>query len=427
MEHLRSDDYIMFSAAVQTAQELPGVEVTQALIAELNQLPPDNQILVIQTLGKRADPQALGSLFALAMNSKTKSVRIAAIRALPDIGDPSSAGVLERLLADADSEISKEAQEALAALPGQKADEVVMRMLNSNQADERLTALELIGRRRIAASIPELLKAARDVDPKVRPDAIKVLGELGGPAELPALLVLLMDLKTSQDLDAARQALSSVCAKADDPESCTKKLSSALTKAGPAQKSILFRVLGAIGGFDALQAVCTWVGDSDAQVHTAAIRALSAWKNADAAPILLRLAEKVSNPNDKTLCLRGYLGLAARPDLPVNQRLSMCRQVAGLIQRNAEKKLLLSALGSISSPDALALIMPYLDDPATREEASMASVAIAEKLLRGRNVSKLAPKLIEPLEKVVQVTANADLARRAKALLRRAQGRGGRR
>jgi HEAT repeat protein len=104
MEHLRSDDYIMFSAAVQTAQELPGVEVTQALIAELNQLPPDNQILVIQTLGKRADPQALGSLFALAMNSKTKSVRIAAIRALPDIGDPSSAGVLERLLADAGPE-----------------------------------------------------------------------------------------------------------------------------------------------------------------------------------------------------------------------------------------------------------------------------------------------------------------------------------
>ena len=425
-QYLRSDDYIMFSAAVQAAQELPVAGVTKALTAELSQLPADNQILVIQTLGKRADASASPALFALA-RSGAKSVRIAAIRSMSEIGDASAVPVLVDLLADGDSEISQAAQESLAALPGREADAAVMTMLNSSQTSRRLTALELIGRRRMTTSIPALLKAAGDADPRVRPAALRKIGELGGPAELPALLVLLMDLKTSQDLDAARQALNGVCAKADDPESCTRKLASALTKAGPAQKSILFRVLSAIGGFDALQAVCTWVGDSDAQVHTATIRALSAWKNADAAPILLRLAKTASNPNDKTLCLRGYLSLAARPDLPVNQRLSMCRQVVGLIQRNAEKKLLLGALGSINSPDAFALIMPYLDDPATREEAGMAAVAIAERLLKGRNAPKLAPKPIEALEKVVQVTANADLARRAKTLLRRAQGRGSRR
>jgi len=426
LEHLSSDDYILFSAAVQTAQEMTGALVTRALTADLNKLPADNQILVIQTLGKRADASASPALFALS-RSGAKSVRIAAMRSMSEIGDASAVPVLVDLLADVDSEISQAAQESLAALPGREADAAVMAMFSSSQTSRRLTALELIGRRRMTTSIPALLKAASDADPRVRPAALRKIGELGGPAELPALLVLLMDLKTSQDLDATRQALSGVCAKADDPEFCTEKLASVLTKAGPAQKSILFRVLSAIGGFDALQAVCTWIGDSDAQVHTATIRALSAWKNADAAPILLRLAKTAGNPNDKTLCLRGYLGLAARPDLPVNQRLSMCRQVVGLIQRNAEKKLLLGALGSISSPDAFALIMPYLDDPATREEASMASVAIAERLLKGRNAPKLAAKPIEVLEKVAQVTANADLARRAKALLRRAQGRGSRR
>ncbi|MHC4751660.1 MAG: HEAT repeat domain-containing protein, partial [Planctomycetota bacterium] len=44
-QHLRSDDYILFSAACQTALEMPGTEVTLALAAELNQLPADNQIL----------------------------------------------------------------------------------------------------------------------------------------------------------------------------------------------------------------------------------------------------------------------------------------------------------------------------------------------------------------------------------------------
>lgn len=424
-EHLRSKDYILFSAAVQTAQESPIAEVTQALTAELNRMPADNQILVIQTLGKRADASASPALFALAKaKNSEKSVRLAAIKSLAEIGHSSAVPVLADLLNDADSEISQAAQESLAALPGRRADDAVMAMLDSSQTSQRLTALELMGRRRMTTRIPALLKAVGDADPRVRPAALRKIGELGGPAELPALLELLMRLKSTHDLDAARQALSAVCAKADDMESCAEKLTNLLSKARPAQKSTLLRVLSSIGGTNALRSVRAAVNDPDTQVRTAALRALGAWKTADAAPDLLELAKITSNPNDKTLCLRGYLGLAARPDIPVNQRLSMCRQAAGLIQRNAEKKLLLSALGSISSPDSLALIMPYLDDPATREEASMATVAIAEKLLKGRNVSKLAPTLIEPLEKVVQVTANADLARRAKVLLRRAQGQG---
>ena len=99
----------------------------------------------------------------------------------------------------------------------------------------------------------------------------------------------------------------------------------------------------------------------------------------------------------------------------------MCQQVAGLIERDDEKKLLLSALGSINSPDALALIEPYLDDPDARAEAGTACVAIAERILKKRNSSKLAPKLIEPLEKVAQNTTDAGLAERAKVLLKQAR------
>ena len=100
----------MFSAAVQTAQDLPDAEVTLALTAELNRLPADNQILVIQTLGKRAYASASPALFALAKNS-AKSVRIAAIRSLAEIGHSSAVPVLVELLNDTDSEISQSAQE----------------------------------------------------------------------------------------------------------------------------------------------------------------------------------------------------------------------------------------------------------------------------------------------------------------------------
>ncbi len=116
-QHLRSDDYILFSAAVQTSQEMRGGDVTKALTSALKGLPADNQILIVWTLGKRADSAALPVLFAAAKGGD-KSVRIAAIRSLPQIGDASAVPVLQGLVPDGDPEISRAAEESLAAFPG---------------------------------------------------------------------------------------------------------------------------------------------------------------------------------------------------------------------------------------------------------------------------------------------------------------------
>ncbi len=124
-QHLQSDDYILFSAAVQTSQEMQGGDVTKALVSALKGLPADNRILVIWALGKRADPAALPTLFAAAKGGE-KSVRIAAIRALPQIGHVSAAPVLRASLADADPEISQAAKESLAAFPGSEGDSDVV-------------------------------------------------------------------------------------------------------------------------------------------------------------------------------------------------------------------------------------------------------------------------------------------------------------
>lgn len=193
-----------------------------------------------------------------------------------------------------------------------------------------------------------------------------------------------------------------------------------MAPARPAQKAALLRVLSTIGGAPALQAVRGSIAGSDASVREAAIRALGAWKTADAGPDLLALAKDASEPGQKMLCLRSYLGLAVNSELPANQRLSMCREAAGLVQAADEKKMLLAALGSVTAPDALEVITPYLGDAATREEASAAAVGVADRLLKVKN-AKVSPKLIEALEKVAQATTNADLAQRAKALLEQAK------
>jgi len=409
--NLLSEDWILFSAAVQTSQELPGSKVTKVLTAKLKKLPADNQILVIQTLGMRGDPAALETIFALAVRSP-KPVRLAAVRALPEIADSSAVPVLVDLLDDADGEISKTAQECLAALPGPEADAAVMKLLNSNVTGQRLISLELIGRRRMVTSIEALLKATRDGNAKVRQGALRKVGELGGPAELPVLLNLLMNLKTSQDLNAAEQALRSICVQLDDRQSCTGKLISLLPQAGPAQKSALLGVLRTLGGTDALQAVREALNDSDEEVHSAAIRALCAWKNAEAAPDLLRLAQTGANPKDKTLCLRAYLSMASRPNILLDDRLSMCRKGDELVQQDEEKRLLLAALGGIESVDALVMIVPYLNQSAVRDVAGTACVSVGEKIVKQKP-----NEVAKAMKKVIKAVDNKDIKKKKKKIL----------
>jgi len=376
-KHLRSDDYVLFSAAVQTAQELPGTEVTNALTAVLNQLPADNQILVIETLAKRADTSALPTLFALAKRGR-KPVRMAAIRALPEIGHASAVSVLKELLDDADLHISETAKESFAALPGRKVDAAVMVMLNSNDTSQRLTAIEIIGRRRTKAAIPALLKAARDTDPQVRPAALKKVGELGGPAELPAMLDTLLHLKDSKDLDAAEQALRSICAKADNPQSHTEKLINLLNQAHGEQKSTLLNVLGTIGGTNALEAVREAVNDQNAEVRAAAIRVLCAWKNADAAGDLLALVKTSPNTSHKIAALRGYVRLTGlAKGISSQKKLEMYTLAMKYANRPDEKKLVLGGLANVGELGALQMAQNCLKDEQTKAEAAVAAVKIA--------------------------------------------------
>ena len=414
-EYLRSDSYIMFSAACQTALELPGEDVTNALTSGLNGLPADNKILVIWTLGKRGDAAAVPALSAAA-NDGEKTVRIAAIKAMPQIGHASAVPVLADLLGDKDGEISQAAREALAALPGKEADAAVMAMLSSSETATRLMALELIGRRRMTKSVPALLKAAAGPDAKVRPGALKKVGELGRPTEFSALLDLLIQFEARQDLDAAEQALSAVCAKSKNPRSYTLKLTSRLSKATPAQKSALLRVLSGIGGTNALNAIRAAAKDSNAQVSDAAIRVLCSWKTADAAPDLLALAKNSSNRSRKTAALRGYINLVRDDKLPTEMKLKICKQAAALIQRNEEKKLLLGALSTVPAIEALSMAMTYLDNAATRDEAGFAAVAISEKI-----VEQKPREVAEALQKVLKATNNRNVRRRAGQILKKAR------
>lgn len=423
-QSLRGEDYLLFAAAIRAAMEQPGSETAQALAAEVGQLPADKQIVVLQALAKSGDRVAVAPLLAAA-KAGPKPVRIAAIRALAelsfqpldDAATTGFGGAALALLDDPDREIAQVAQECVAALPNKMVSDDIAAMFKSDNTDKRLTAVDLIGRRRMTASIPVLLEAAGDKDAKVRRAALRKVGDLGSSADMPVLLTLLGRLKEAGDLDAVEQALSDLCAKSPNADATAEALIDQLAQAQGAQKCAMLRLLSGAGGAKALKTVRAAVDDPNPDVHATAIRALGTWKTADAAPELLALARSAAKPSDKVLCLRGYLDLASQSEQTPAQCLAMCRQAVDLAQSTDEKKMLLSTLSGIRSADALPLITPYLETAAVKEEAGAAVVAVAERLLRGQNAARIVPKVTGPLEKVAAVTGNAELAKRAKAAL----------
>jgi HEAT repeat protein len=421
MEAIRSDDFVLVDAAARTAMEMKDAGVTRALADELGKLPADKQVVVCSVLGRSGNASVLPALFALA-KSANKTPRLAAIKAIPEIGHGSAVPVLAELMADADNEVAKAAQEALASIPGAEADQAVLAMAGSSEADKRLVAIEMIARRHMTSAMPTVQKLCQDKDNRVRNAALRRLGEISGPEALPLMLEL---LSKGQDTDAVEQAIIALCTRVANPEAAVGQVAGALSAATPTVKSSLLRVLGGVGGPAALKALQAALNESDREVRLTAIRSLGGWRTAEPAQDLLAVAQKAGTPAEKQLCLRSYFRLANEADLQPQQRLELCLKVSPLCQKADEKKLLLSALSNINTPAAMNAVLPMLEDADVKNEANVAALGIAERILKSRTASaRFAKQLVEPLKKVVAAAANDAQRKRAEALLAEAEAGG---
>ncbi len=423
-EVLRSSEYVLFAAAVQVSHELPGEAVTRTLAEALPTQPSaDRQIVVVGALGHRGDRTALPALTAAATTGD-KAVQLAAVKALTMLGSEEALPTFQQRLNDPDRAIAQAAREGLASLPGSRADDAILALLKSDSAASRQIGIELAGRRRLTATVPTLLALARQGDIAQRVAALKQVGELGGEAEVGPVLDLLVTAPDESLRAAAEQALVSL-AGAGSSAAVTTRILSVLGQAQPAARATLLEVLAALGGPEALRAVRAACADANTEVRSAALRALSSWKTADAAPALLELATTAANETDRRLALGGYLTLAGNAELPAGQRLEMCRNAGRLVQSPEDRRRLLAALGQIHSPEAADLVAPHLEDAATRNEAGAALVAIASQLVREELAAPQARRLAELLDKAAAGLSNAEQARRARNLAEQARKKAG--
>ena len=406
VEQLKSTDNAFFGIGLRTARELPGSEATDAVAAEMSQAASDRQALMLLVLADRADPKALPAVLKVAKTGATH-VRIAAMTALERFGNAACVAVLLEAAAEADADLSQRAMGTLTKLAGPDVDADLTARLPQAAGKSRQVIIGLVGQRRIVAALPAVMGCLEDADAGVRVAAVEAVGAIGNEKQVPDLVKALRKAD-AKDQPGIEKALMTLCNRAGP--ACAAHLAPLAQGGEGAVRVIALHALACAGGPAALAAVKAATTDKDEAVQDEAVRTLSTWPSmwpddAGAADVLLALAKSAKKTSHQVLALRGYLQYVHETKkLSDDERLARVNAVLPLATRPEEKRLVISAVGTVGTVGALNMLVTLAGDPATADEACSAIVSLlARKDVKG--ISK--PQRQKALQTAVEKSKGA--------------------
>ena len=413
IDALKSSDPEMQTGAITIVREIQGPEVTKALAQELPKLPAASQVQLLAALADRGDTLALPAVIE-TVKSSDESVRVAALKAIGQLGNAASVPLLAQQAAATKGAEQKAARESLYRLRGAEVDAAILQGLPSAPAGIKVELIGAIGERNIGDSVKALLTTATDDDRKVRLESFKVLKVIAKPDDLPALVNLLLEVKNDSDRSEAEKMVAAVAHKIEDKGRQAAAVLAVLpnVKETPGRASLL-RTLGRIGDGSALPALQAALTNREPEVQDAAIRALSEWPTPEPVPDLVKVAQTSENKVHKVLALRGFVRLLGLDSTrPAEETIELYKKAMELAGDAAEKKRVLSGLAAAKSPAALTMAAQYLNDLTLHLEAESAVVQIAQA-----TVGSDPQQTKDVLQKLIQNTKNDALRQQAQQIL----------
>ena len=410
---LKGEDESMQSMAISLIRDMPGPEVTKVLARELPNLSVKGQMQLLSALADRGDKTVLPAVVEAA-KAKDESVRVAALKAIGDLGDASSVSLLAGTAAATRGAEQKAARASLYRLRGPKVDETILAAIPTAEAKVKVELVRGIGQRNITAGNGILLTTATDKDRSVRRESIKVLKTIAGPNDLPALVKMLIGVQSSADRREAEKTVTAVAHKISDES----KQAQAVLAVLPSVEDVttrcsLLRVLGKIGDSSALGILREGLKDKNDTVKETCIRALAEWPTAEPLADLLKVVQATDNKLHHVLALRGFVRMIGLDSSRTAQEtIGMYKQAMSLASDTSEKKMVLSGLSNVKLLAALQMAAGYLEDKALQQEAEVAVVKIAEASIESHPAESKAA-----LQKVVQISKNDFLREQAKKLI----------
>ena len=285
--------------AIRLMTGIPGADVSKALVGEYPKLTPVSQVHVLTALASRADPSGRPTVLA-ALKSSERAVRAAALAALGSLGDASNVKTLAEAAATAEEPEVSAARRSLYTLRGTAIDPAIIADMNSTTGKVKAELIMATGERAAVSASDALIKAAQEADPDVRREALRAIRNVGGAAQTPALLDMLLKSTSAIERRDATQTLAAVVRRAQ-PSPVAAVISAYKATPAPEAKVSLLEVMGQTSSPEVLPVLREALKDTEPQIVRSAILALTAWDNATPLPDLLNMAKTAQRPTAEPL------------------------------------------------------------------------------------------------------------------------------
>jgi len=393
---LSSDNPMLCNAALAAAREIEGVEMTRACADLVSRVPRTVLPGLIEVLAQRGDSAATPALVPLVENADP-AISLASIKALTLVGDGSSVAVLVKTAAHGKDANRDAALQALDQINTEDVSKALLAELENADAATTAVLAKIMGQRRDEAVVPALRKLIKSDHANIRTAAAQALAEVGEAKDAERLCRAIKDAQDDKERSALRDALGVLGNRLGAPAKFVNTVLDGLEKGDVPVRCALLRVCGRLRNPDLLRALDKATGDADAGVKDAAIRAMADSENPDALANLLKLLDTTTDLTQRVLVFRGIARLASNDaDIDAKTREAALVRALSVAERPDEKKLLLGALGTCPTLDALKTAESYLPSDEVVVEAVMAWGPIAKALLATNfdDVSAAAPGVV---------------------------------
>lgn len=390
-------------AALECSEAIPGETATMAWTEKMAVVPPEIQAAIIHMLGKRGDRAALPILLG-KVHAEEPSIRREAILAsarlgrnevLPalmevlEAGEKNNVGVIRQaMLSYTDKGILPKVAEAVPRMP----------------SPGRIVLIEVLAARKAKEHRDIVFDQTAEEDTLVRLAAMEALDDLAEARDLPRLLDLLSRSHDEPEILAIQEAIVASTRQVPDEETRADQVLDRYYRTSNIEKRALMATLPKIGGLKPLKAVVAETNHEDADLRSAAIRALAEWPDFEAAEPLLQLSTAAKEAGNRSIALKGYVRLVDESEKALSEKFEFLATALGAAKSPEEKKIVLSGFTSARTHESLSLVAAFLDDVDLKQDAAEVCMTIAcpqhgsDKGLAGAEVVTILEKVRDILE-----------------------------
>jgi len=382
LNHLQQEDPGFHPYIVQLAYQLDDSHKLGRIFDDMRESQNTPTLHLFAVLASIEDPSVHPEVIAsLVHREEQKDVRMAAIRALANIGEPSDAILLAGLAASARGTEKELARQSLYMLPGSETNEIIRTGIREETGDIRAELIRSTGERNMDGATEFLFEFTSDPAPVVRIESIRALGKLASPELLSDLVTVLMQTDTRRERQEAERAVYAITQKMPENADQSASIIAAIENTeNPVVLASLINIIGMIGDGKDLDVLREYLESEDEGVQLAVIRAMAGWPDAGPMEDLKQLASSTDDQRKHTLALRGYVDVVlADHQMSNDDKFREIRHAFDLSTSTAESRIVISGLSRIGSLEALDMAVSLLEDTELRKEAEAAVVRIANQ------------------------------------------------